>query len=73
MSSYGALVLQYIFASQNFDSPLFLTYFSTSLFTLYLSGFCFRQDWRNMYRGQTYCTSCAADTHPDARARALFS
>jgi solute carrier family 35 protein F5 len=37
--------IQYIFEDTNFSKPFFLTYLSTSLFSLYLVGFLFRADW----------------------------
>eukprot|EP01122_Echinamoeba_exundans_P013430 TRINITY_DN5863_c0_g2_i1.p1 TRINITY_DN5863_c0_g2~~TRINITY_DN5863_c0_g2_i1.p1 ORF type:complete len:445 (-),score=65.85 TRINITY_DN5863_c0_g2_i1:744-2078(-) len=40
-------LMQYIFVDSKFDHPFFLTYFSTSLFSLYLSGFIFCRSWRH--------------------------
>jgi solute carrier family 35 protein F5 len=39
--------MQYIFLDQNFAHPFFLTYISTSLFTIYLVGFVFCKSWRS--------------------------
>jgi solute carrier family 35 protein F5 len=39
--------MQYIFLDQDFPHPFFLTYFSTTLFSLYLFGFAFSKKWRN--------------------------
>jgi drug/metabolite transporter (DMT)-like permease len=39
--------MQYIFLEQNFAHPFFLTYISTSLFTIYLIGFVFCKSWRS--------------------------
>jgi len=36
---------QFIFTSQDFWAPFFLTYFNTALFTSYLLGFLFRPQW----------------------------
>jgi solute carrier family 35 protein F5 len=35
----ASVLMQYIFTEQHFDHPFFLTYYSTSLFTLYLLDF----------------------------------
>jgi solute carrier family 35, member F5 len=42
----SAELIQFIFGASSFSKPYFLTYFSTSLFTLYLSGFVLVPAWR---------------------------
>lgn len=42
----SAELIQHIFGASSFDKPFFLTYFSTSLFSLYLCGFCLLPSWR---------------------------
>jgi hypothetical protein len=46
-------LIQIIFDSQSFkfESPLFLTFYSTSLFAIYLSGFLFSSRWRRSLSG----------------------
>lgn len=39
--------MQYIFLDAHYDKPFFLTYYSTSLFSLYLLGFISKK-WRNL-------------------------
>ena len=41
---------QFIYSSSetDFSKPFFLTFFNTSMFSLYLLGFAFRQSWRDM-------------------------
>ncbi len=41
----SAETIQFIFRSQAFSAPFFLTFFNTCLFSLYLVGFLFRADW----------------------------
>lgn len=41
-------LLQHIFTGGGFGKPFFTTYFSTSLFSLYLSGFLFFKKWRHL-------------------------
>eukprot|EP00029_Vermamoeba_vermiformis_P000174 TRINITY_DN10192_c0_g1_i1.p1 TRINITY_DN10192_c0_g1~~TRINITY_DN10192_c0_g1_i1.p1 ORF type:complete len:365 (-),score=67.87 TRINITY_DN10192_c0_g1_i1:30-1124(-) len=43
----SSILMQYIFLEQDFPHPFFLTYFSTTLFSLYLFGFAFSKKWRN--------------------------
>jgi len=38
--------MQFIFEDNQFSKPFFTTYFATSLFTIYLSGFIFVKQWR---------------------------
>mmetsp|Transcript_1461 Transcript_1461/g.3263 ORF Transcript_1461/g.3263 Transcript_1461/m.3263 type:complete len:409 (-) Transcript_1461:53-1279(-) len=38
-------LIQFIFDSVDFERPLFLTFYSTSLFSVYLLGFLFCRDW----------------------------
>lgn len=45
-------LLQFIYKDSHYDKPLFVTYFSTSLFTLYLLGFGLLPRWRLLMRGQ---------------------
>ena len=49
-------LIQTIFDSQQahfrFESPLFLTFYSTSLFSIYLSGFILSKRWRQICPGQ---------------------
>lgn len=49
-------LIQTIFDSQQahfrFESPLFLTFYSTSLFSIYLSGFIFCEHWRQICPGR---------------------
>jgi hypothetical protein len=39
-------LIQFIFGASSYSKPYFLTYFSTSLFTLYLAGFLCLPSWR---------------------------
>jgi solute carrier family 35 protein F5 len=41
----SAETIQFIFRNEKFRAPFFLTYFNTSLFSLYLLGFLFRPAW----------------------------
>lgn len=41
----SSIAVQAVFSG--FDKPFFLTYFSTSLFSLFLSGFIFMKSWRD--------------------------
>lgn len=41
-------LIQHIFTGGGFGKPFFTTYFSTSMFTLYLSGFLFIKRWRQI-------------------------
>ena len=41
----SSVAVQAVFSG--FDKPFFLTFFSTSLFTLFLSGFAFLKSWRD--------------------------
>lgn len=40
-------VIQFIFDNINFSKPFFLTFYSTSLFSLYLFGFLLFPSWRS--------------------------
>lgn len=42
----ASTLVQFILKSQSFSQPFFLTYFSTSLFSLYLLGFIIFPQWR---------------------------
>lgn len=42
----SAELIQFIFGASSFTKPFFLTYFSTSLFGLYLGGFLVSSEWR---------------------------
>jgi len=42
----SSVLIQFVFKNQRFDKPLFLTYYDTSLFMLYLFGFLFVGSWR---------------------------
>ncbi|XP_014673949.1 PREDICTED: solute carrier family 35 member F5-like [Priapulus caudatus] len=46
----SAELTQYIFKEQGFSKPYFTTYFKTSLFMLYLTGFVFWMPWRQQCR-----------------------
>ena len=41
----SAELIQFIFHDEDFRAPFFLTYFNTSLFSVYLLGFFFRASW----------------------------
>ena len=43
-------VIQYIFDNIDFSKPFFLTFYSTSLFSLYLFGFLLFPSWRSNLR-----------------------
>lgn len=49
----GSVFVQFIFTKQSFNRPFFLTYYNTSLFSLYLLGFAFFKKWRNNPTGRT--------------------
>lgn len=42
----SAELIQFIFGASSFSKPFFLTYLSTSLFSLYLGGFLISASWR---------------------------
>jgi hypothetical protein len=42
----SSVVIQVIFSNASFDKPLFLTYFSTTLFSIYLLGLLIIPRWR---------------------------
>lgn len=44
-------LIEFIFTNQSFNSPFFLTYFNTSLFSLYMIGFLIRPKWWNTENG----------------------
>lgn len=48
----SAELMEYIFKDEEFDKPFFLTYFNTSSFMIYLTGFLFLKPWRHQ------CTGC---------------
>jgi solute carrier family 35 protein F5 len=50
----------YIFKNLHYDKPFFSTYFKTSLFMIYLSGFLFYRPWREQIRADSSATSLAA-------------
>lgn len=62
-------LIQTIFDSQQahfrFESPLFLTFYSTSLFALYLTGFIFSKRWRQICPGQREDVGRAAQDEED--------
>jgi len=62
-------LIQTIFDSQQarfrFESPLFLTFYSTSLFALYLTGFIFSKRWRQICPGQREEVGRAAQDEED--------
>ena len=39
---------QHLFHDEHYDKPLFWTYFKTTLFSLYLSGFLFWRPWQRL-------------------------
>ncbi|KAJ3444030.1 solute carrier family 35 member f5 [Anaeramoeba flamelloides] len=39
-------VIQYTFKNMDFNKPFFMTYFSVTLFSLYLFGFLFKSNWK---------------------------
>lgn len=48
----SSALIQFVFKDTNFNRPFFLTYFSTSLFTVYLLGFlCLPWRWNGTHRG----------------------
>lgn len=74
----SSILMQYIFLEQDFPHPFFLTYFSTTLFSLYLFGFAFSKKWRNA-RGHVEWTlvpteiSQGINNHdPDPRKYLIF-
>lgn len=42
----SAELIQFIFGASSFSKPFFLTYLSTSLFSVYMCGFLFSSSWR---------------------------
>lgn len=52
-------LIQFIFDSNKFkfESPLFLTFYSTSLFAVYLSGFLLSSRWRRSLSGVCVCVA----------------
>jgi len=42
----GGVAIQFIYGDLNYDKPFFVTYVSTSLFSVYLLGFIFIGSWR---------------------------
>ncbi len=53
-----AHMAEYIFDDVNFDKPMFLTAFSTSLFMIYLLGFVFLESWRKELRRSYAVSMC---------------
>ncbi len=41
-------IIQFVFHDLHFDKPLFITYYSTGLFSIYFCGFLFNSDWRQI-------------------------
>ncbi len=48
----SSVAIQAIFADASFDKPLFLTYFSTTLFSVYLLGLPIIPRWRRSITGK---------------------
>jgi len=63
-------LIQIIFDDRNFARPFFLTYFSTSLFCIYLLGFLFLSSWRN---GNKAPSTDGSSTIEESRAMLLDS
>ena len=65
-------LIQLIFDSDkfSFESPLFLTFYSTSLFSVYLSGFLFSKSWRRSISGPV--GSISTDVLHDDEIHALL-
>lgn len=53
----------YIFHDLHFDKPFFTTYFKTSLFMVYLTGFLFHRPWRVQLAQRGRITPAAAGRH----------
>jgi solute carrier family 35, member F5 len=63
-------LIQFIFGASSYSKPYFLTYFSTSLFTLYLAGFLCLPSWRATLlappaEADVYASLAAADAAAD--------
>lgn len=56
-------LIQFIYDSVDFDQPFFLTYYSTALFSVYLTGFLFMPSWK--------CSSRQEKSFPEAVATLL--
>ena len=66
----SSVLMQYIFLEQDFPHPFFLTYFSTSLFSLYLFGFAFSKKWRNA-RGHIEWISVPTEETTQGKSRSI--
>uniref|UniRef100_A0A7S0ZJA4 EamA domain-containing protein n=1 Tax=Timspurckia oligopyrenoides TaxID=708627 RepID=A0A7S0ZJA4_9RHOD len=56
----SSILTQAIFGSRDYDKPFALTFFNTSMFTVYLLGFIFNSSWRQM-------VSSKSDSPPDPK------
>ncbi|KYQ99968.1 hypothetical protein DLAC_03557 [Tieghemostelium lacteum] len=61
---FSGIITQVIFTEEDFNKPFFLTYFSTSIFSLYLFGFTFK--WKEW-------TSIPFDSYSKRRSKMLLS
>jgi hypothetical protein len=54
---FSSEIIQYIFKNMNFKKPFFLTYFSTSLFSIYLLVLVISPYWREILKNmiKSYC------------------
>ncbi|SCU71712.1 EamA-like transporter family, putative [Trypanosoma equiperdum] len=46
--TYASVLIQYIFSSQEYDKPFFMTYFNTNAFTVNNFGFLILSSWRRL-------------------------
>jgi solute carrier family 35 protein F5 len=67
----SSALIQFVFKDTNFNRPFFLTYFSTSLFTVYLLGFvCLPWRWNGTHRGPLLDGKAPVRLDAAARTRA---
>mmetsp|Transcript_14095 Transcript_14095/g.55508 ORF Transcript_14095/g.55508 Transcript_14095/m.55508 type:complete len:528 (+) Transcript_14095:110-1693(+) len=62
-------LIQYIYDGVDFDQPFFLTYYSTALFSVYLTGFLFVPSWKCSSRQERSFAEAVADLISGRRAR----
>ncbi|TRY61755.1 hypothetical protein TCAL_09140 [Tigriopus californicus] len=58
----------YIFHDLHYDKPFFSTYFKTSLFMVYLTGFLFHGTWRNQCFRELNALPASATTNANGRS-----
>jgi solute carrier family 35 protein F5 len=68
----SSALIQEIFVGMDFHQPFFLTYYNTSLFTLYLPLFALRQWWTTRSCGSV-CGWCRSERSRMRRERVLVS